>query len=243
MNPYRIVYVCIVLLTGCVTTENPPAMSGVDSTSYAACNECHHYPGSILCKTDTVIAGGTAATQCYACHFGSVQLDSVFDSAANAFTYHDHMIHVNGRLYPATGATHANGALNLNFTQCTGCHDYPPASGLHQYHVAIQGNQCYECHFASVESDTDTTNNMLILDEREQAVPGGALLPIPILQRHIDNQVEVSFRKNYQIPYPHHDTLYHWDPATNSCSNIYCHSGIEKGGASVELSSWKAGGQ
>jgi predicted CxxxxCH...CXXCH cytochrome family protein len=78
----------------------------------------------------------------------------------------------------------------------------------------------------------------MYFSEHMKAVPGGIELPVPQRAHHIDNTVEVAFRKKYQHPLLP-DSMFKYNPFDRSCSNIACHSGVANGGASVERSLWK----
>jgi predicted CxxxxCH...CXXCH cytochrome family protein len=228
-------------VTGCVGTEkqeNPQAVKSVVAT--ASCNECHSYPGSQFCRTDTLRLGSGVYTQCYACHVGSIEIDSTYDSAFKSYVFHDVMFANNKQLYPRTGPRHTQGFVNLNFAQCTFCHSYPPATGLHKRHVFTEGKQCYECHFATAVSDTqaDSVTGEMYFSPRMRTVPGGGELPQLDQKRHIDNSIEVSFRKKYQNPQPAKNSFL-YNRSDKNCSNILCHSGTTSGGASVERTIWK----
>jgi predicted CxxxxCH...CXXCH cytochrome family protein len=227
----------------CVKSENPGAPNSIGTSANASCNECHSYPGSILCKTDTFVdAKGIVSTKCSACHGGSIKLDSSFDTASQTFVFHDAMFTTHGKNYPVTDSTHTDGKLTLNFGQCTFCHSYPPNTGDHQRHVIDQGKLCFECHFATIQRDTGYDSSVspavMFFDQHMQTVPGGLELPVPDPVHHIDNTVEVAFRKKYQRPLLP-DSMFNYNPFDKSCSNIACHSGVANGGASVERTLWK----
>jgi predicted CxxxxCH...CXXCH cytochrome family protein len=226
---------------GCVGTEkpaNPQAVSGTVAT--AACDECHSYPGSALCKTDTLLLGHTAYTQCYACHLWSTALDSSYDTAAATYVFHDAVSVQNGKVRPSPGPLHADGSVSLNFAQCAFCHAYQPGTGAHKRHVVKEGKQCYECHFATAISDTqfDTLTGEMYFYPRMHTVPGGGVRPLLDRRHHINNSIEVSFRKKYQRPGPPAD-FFIYNRFDKSCSNVECHSGTENGGASFERTIWK----
>jgi hypothetical protein len=232
--------VAAVLLSGCVGTEKPANPQAVGrSVAMAACDECHPYPGSPLCKTDTLVIGHTASTQCYACHLWATKLDSSYDTASAAYVFHDAMSVQTGTMRPIPGPLHADGSVSLNFAQCTFCHTYPPSTGAHMRHVEVEAKQCYECHFATAVSDTqsDTLTGEMYFLPRMHAVPGGGERPLLDPQHHIKNSIEVSFRKKYQRPQPAAGS-YIYNRFDKSCSNIECHAGVANGGASKERTLW-----
>jgi hypothetical protein len=158
---------------------------------------------------------------------------------------HDVMSGENGRQFPVTDSLHGSRPVDPVFGQCTFCHGYPPQTGSHVRHVNVEGKKCYECHSASVacteviQADPGTGDLLTFLIQREHATPLDSVL-IPFMKRetHIDHSVEVSFRKKSQIPRVP-DSVFVWDKARASCSNIECHSGAAFGGASAEYSLWK----
>jgi predicted CxxxxCH...CXXCH cytochrome family protein len=227
----------------CAKSENPVTPESIGTSASASCDECHAYPGSILCKTDTAVdSRGMVFTKCSACHAGSITIDSSFSAASNGSLYHDQMFSANGKNYPHTDSTHADGKKTLKFIQCTFCHSFPPNTGGHKTHVIDQGKSCFECHFATMRHDTGYDSSVspadMFFTQYMQTVPGGFELPVPDQAHHIDNVVEVSFRKKYQRPAVP-DSMFAFTPFDKSCSNIACHSGIANGGASVERTLWR----
>jgi len=234
-----LVFMMPLIAASCINTDMPDKPPLAAMNSAASCDECHHYPGSILCKSDTVVTGRGKATQCSACHWGSLVMDSSFDTASGAYVFHDAMFAANGRTLPKTGPSHANSVLTLNYAQCTFCHSYPPKSGRHYSHVVVQGKKCFECHFKTVACDTITdTLGHRFFSQRFQAVPGGAMLPIALASAHINNRRDVFFRKNFETP-EIKLAVFEYNSFDHSCSNIHCHTGIENGGASIERTIWK----
>ncbi len=235
-----VIALCIVLAS-CLKSENPDVPKSIGAS--ASCNECHPYPGSSLCKTDTVVdAGGMASTKCSACHAGSIKLDSSYDPVSMTFVYHDAMFDAHGVRYPLTDSTHTDGSKTLNFNQCTYCHSFPPNTTGHKIHVTDRGKSCFECHFATIKSDTgydsSTVPPAMYFTQRMKNAPGGVSLPWPDQSRHIDNSVEVVFMRKYQRPAPP-DSMFNYNRFDRSCSNIACHSGTANGGASVERTLWQ----
>jgi predicted CxxxxCH...CXXCH cytochrome family protein len=212
------------------------------------CDKCHTYPGSILCKTDTVQVHGIQATQCFKCHNDAVNVDSSWDEASKTFVYHDKMISNNGSFIQSTGPQHANGKKTMNFSQCTQCHSFPPSSGKHSVHVIDNGKECLDCHFGTVKYDTAGEGTERYLRQLAIKVPGGASLPLLDSLHHINNKIDVIFEKNSDFerkaeitgndtiyPYP----LFRFNPNDKSCSSIECHSGTEFGGAPIDRSIWE----
>lgn len=237
-----------VFFAGCINTtptENDDDDDDDDNykvTASAACNECHTYPGSNMCKLDTVVVNGKSATQCFGCHKNSVIFDSSkLNDTSNSYVYYDKMFLQNGKSFPKTGPHHADHALSLEYSQCTACHSNPPNSGAHLRHME-EGKQCVECHFQSVKSEliVDEVNPAFnYTDQVHQRAPGGALLPVPIADFHMNKRVDVAFMRNYDSPKI--ATPFTYNKFDNSCSNIECHSDdIANGGALKAKSYWKA---
>lgn len=236
----------IFILTGCDRTNIWE--TGPGAQNIARCDQCHTYPGSSLCKTDTVDVQGVRATQCFKCHNGSVNIDSSWNASSNGFMYHDKMINNNEDFIQSTGPQHANGKRSLNFSQCTQCHSYPPSSGMHKVHVIDNNKKCLDCHFKTVKYDTITTGNETYQHQLSFRAPGGEMLPILDTLYHLNKKIDVVFKKNNDFerkaeisgndttyPYP----LFRYNPLDKSCSSIECHSGTENGGASIEHSMWE----
>ncbi len=231
------------LTAGCSTVLNPPAPQSADPAAdvAASCDECHTFPGSILCRTDTVELADGAATQCFTCHSGAIRVDSTFDSDEHVTIFHDRMLQGRNGRSPATGPSHADGSLALDFTQCSSCHSSPPASFGHRVHEE-QGIECYQCHFSSIHCDTVITDEELYFQQHYRMVTGGDSVPVPDSYLHMNATVEVSFAQNYELPF-HHDTLFAFNRATGTCTNIQCHAGVEWGGAPIERTSWRSSEQ
>lgn len=228
-------------LAGCFTIT-PTENETEEVTASAACNECHTYPGSSMCKLDTVPVDGMAATQCFGCHKNSVLFDSTkLNGSSNSYVYYDKMFLQNGKCYPKTGPHHADHALSLEYSQCTACHSNPPNSGAHLRHLE-EGKQCAACHYKSVKSQLMVDQfepSFSYLDQVHQRAPGGEMLPVPMADFHMNKRVDVAFMKNYALPAITTPLVY--NKFDNSCSNVECHSDdTANGGASIAKSYWKA---
>ena len=239
-----ILFVLLTIFIGCVGSErdSAPQSTGL-YTAQASCNECHAFPGSERCKTDTVWSPDGPRSKCYSCHLGSIRYDSAYIRAENAYLYFDATLLRRANASPATDSLHGNGSITAIFARCTYCHDYPPQIGLHENHVLSEQRQCYECHFASVMSDTGTSDQpgvglIPVFWQRNHPVPGGKNLPFMKSEKHMNGQIDVMFAKKYQS-FPIVDSVFRWNPVDNSCSNIGCHSGTENGGASTKKCYWK----
>ena len=215
----------------CVGTENRPSPSNV---TVAACDECHAYPGSSFCRKDSVNTAGSYCTRCYLCHLGSIAVDS--SAGPSGMIYRDKMVARDGMRIPVTDSLHTDHALSTVYAQCSACHQYPPADSSHTDHVTNYGKKCYECHFATIKTDTvaDPPNGVIFL-QREHDIPGGSSVPSVNELAHISNFVEIGFRKKYENPATP-DSVFCWNAGAKSCSNIGCHTG-----ANYALSFWKGG--
>jgi hypothetical protein len=233
-----VVVVCVgglCLTLNCVGNDNNPG----SKAQAAACNECHSYPGSMLCKTDSVMVSGTGHTRCSECHAGSIRVDSV-NTGGQQYSYFDSMITIDSRRFPHTDSLHANASVTLNYTQCTACHSFPPQSGGHAVHVGIQGKQCFECHFSTVQADTVVEGTgaarTMYFSQRMHTTFGGVEVPFVNHTNHINGSTEIAFRRKLQLPaVPANSFMY--SRVDKSCSNIQCHEGAPLG-ASIELSKW-----
>jgi hypothetical protein len=231
------------LLSGCIGTDRPADNVVPIKAQEASCDECHAFPGTKLCKTDSVGIAGLNYTECYRCHSGAIRVDSSFDAAGNAFIYHDAMQQTAiGRL-PRTDSLHTDVDLTLNFTQCSACHSFPPSEGLHSFHVGSEGKKCFECHFQTIESDTEVFADGTVWEtffvQKMQRVFGGNELPRVKKIRHINRALDIAFRKKFQDP-AMPDSMFRWNPADKSCSNIECHTGPPDG-ASIVRTWWRQG--
>jgi hypothetical protein len=231
------------LVIGCVNSEVPITPQPVKTSGAAHCNECHSYPGSPLCSSDTLVIDNQGFTQCFSCHLGAIKIDSSFDTASKSFVYHDAMLNSIGKNYPLTDSMHPGKSLDLGYSQCTRCHGYPPSTGLHAVHVTTNSESCFECHFSTIVRDSDTATIDqggvgLFYSQQTRIVPGGVELPRVIDQFHIDNSVEISFRRKYQRPLVP-DSMYRYSSFDKSCVNILCHSGVANNGASIALTYWR----
>ena len=104
---------------------------------------------------------------------------------------------------PSCLTCHARGP-----TACETCHGTGPTSGAHPRH-ASRGYTCSECH--TVPTAWDEPGH--ILDASGQ--------PIPLPAR-----VELGAFANRDLPMPRRTMPATYDPATGTCSAVYCHGGI-----------------
>ncbi len=163
------------------------------------CSSCHGWPPP---------APHPQMTACHGCHSSSVLADGSIDVPGGH--------HVDGRLDFAVGA----GA------GCAGCHGFPPATGAHVAHFGLTGA-------AEGAQYGDTS---ILRDRFPTATPTeapavyafgcGSCHPLDP-SRHLDGTVEVELRDGAASP----GTLKAraaasaaFDPATGTCSGIYCHS-------------------
>jgi len=213
-----------ILLAAIVACGCFNSMESVDKTVRpASCNECHRIPASKFCDTATMTYKGETMTRCSFCHLGSIKLDSTLNDSANVQVYHDRMVPADGGFIPAIDTLHANGSIDLRFGKCTLCHEYPPPNiNVHYSHYVLYQMQCYECHVYSVQCSTDRhpnpSNPADTVDTLVQLmVTGidGAAIPVANSRAHLNNRVDVAFRKRAEDSINLGDTfdknLYLWN--------------------------------
>lgn len=165
----------LALLTAAVATGCGSAREVRDATAHSnawGCDQCHGYPPPPSfpradASTPTHPAGVTAP-MCSVCHPSTVMPDG-----------HTIVAGVDGQP-PA----HRNGQVEVavfSNIACDSCHDTPPATGRHVFHVTTRGQACSKCHlgFDPVARTADDTVHMngqvdLILDD---GTASGKLLP------------------------------------------------------------------
>ena len=206
--------------------------SGNKSIRPASCNECHRLPASKFCDTARIAYKGDTMTRCSFCHLGSIKLDSTLNDSTNAQIYHDRMMPADDGFLPATGRLHANGSIDLQFGRCTICHEYPPRNiRAHDLHVVQDLMQCYDCHVYSVQCSTDRhpdpSNPADTVDTLVQILQngiGGLMIPVADSRAHLNNRVDVAFRKRAEDSINLGDTfdknLYLWDSFGKKSHNM-----------------------
>jgi predicted CxxxxCH...CXXCH cytochrome family protein len=241
---------------GCIKTqrENPAA-----NCKASACNECHTFPGASSCQINPMTVNGAVRTRCVECHGGSIALDSAIVN--DTMVRFDAMMPAGDALYPRTSALHANGTVDLTIGQCIRCHANPPTDFAlpvlrlpdsatriagHDYHCRVRQRECLECHFTSIAYDKsfDITGADTMVNFQQKTFFGlsGDLLPAVDPRHHHDKTIDVVFKRKYQElpPPPGNDTLFLWNAATRTCSNVSCH-GVE-GMPLYHTSYWGPGG-
>jgi predicted CxxxxCH...CXXCH cytochrome family protein len=228
----------LLTLMGCGSMSNNNPQSTRNAT---ACNSCHNFPGSAICQKNVVSVNGIDRTHCSDCHLGSIALDSA--SVNGTLQRFDAMLQGDSA-YPRTAARHTNGRLDVEFGQCYRCHSSPPAdqpnamlpagvtlTGDHAWHVGQQSRQCIECHFSSIAStktySVDGPETTVVFQQKTATALDGSTIPVVDSIHHLNKSVDVVFkRKNqYLPPRPGTDTLFVWNAAERSCSNVTCHGG------------------
>jgi hypothetical protein len=242
---HRILKVCatiaFVALCSCLNSME----SGNKTVRPASCNECHSFAGSKFCDTAAITYKGETTTRCSFCHAGSVKSDSTLNDSTNAQVYHDRMMSAENGPLPVTGNLHANGTVDLEFGQCDLCHDFPPrllnnprAQYAHDVHVLLDQMKCCDCHVTSVQCSIDRhpdpsnpqdTVDTLIQIMRQGA--GGLLIPVADIRAHLNNKVDVAFRKRAEDSINCGDTFdrnsYLWDGFEKKSHNMKgcaCHT-------------------
>ncbi len=115
---------------------------------------------------------------------------------------------------------------------CTSCHEFPPDSGEHDYHIVQKGKKCFECHFYTVERDTfsfetDTGTIYFFNSQKMKITEGNDTIPIIISEAHINNRVDVAIKQRVQdsINRRLNPEEIVWDNSEKSCSKMNaCHS-------------------
>ena len=219
----------ITAVCGCLD----PIESGDKTVRPASCNECHPFAASTFCDTAAITYKGKTMTRCSFCHLGSIQLDSTLNDSTNTQVYHDRMAPAEGGPLPVTGKLHANGRVNCEFGTCSICHAFPPNpyQGVHYNHVTLNGMQCFECHANSVRCSTDRhpdpSNPSDTVDTLIQIIRdgiGGLMIPVADSRAHLNNRVDVAFRKRAEDSINQGDTfdrnLYLWDDFEKKSHNM-----------------------
>jgi len=214
----------------------------ITAGSAAGCNECHLYPGTVMCQQNSFTVNGLPRTACIECHSGSITMDSVImDSTRIGF---DAQILTRDTVWPAPGPLHTNGTVDLVYSQCIHCHSLVPqdtknpagivsgnAISGHKAHIIDYSNKCIECHFGTVSYTTSSRfiDPETLVTFRDSLMTGfdGSKIPAVKAQTHRNGRIEVAFTGIYERipPRPGTDTLYKWNDVEKSCSNIRCHGG------------------
>lgn len=208
----------------------------------ASCDECHTFPGSQYCKTDTIAVNSYTATSCVLCHMGAIKLDSIVtidttDSIPDTITvFYDQMLEYLAYLpsppimpifsyITATDSLHTNDKVDINFGQCTKCHGYPPNKDGHELHVIDKKKKCTDCHLFSITCSTYVLLDKTIYVPRKHKGLGKDSLFTPDPNKHLNGiSGDIAFKqKEENANNPDYDTLYIWDPTERSCTNSRCH--------------------
>lgn len=138
----------MMVLTAVVSTGCDSAREVSDNGRAEArgCNHCHGYPPPpSISSSEAVHPVGVTAASCYLCHPSTV-LD------ATGYT-------IRVPADPTEKPTHKNGQVEVVekwwAPDCAGCHDSPPDTGRHAFHVN-RGIACATCHDGYVVGDAAT---------------------------------------------------------------------------------------
>lgn len=198
----------------------------------ASCDECHTFPGSNYCRTDTMTTSGKVVTSCVLCHLGSIKSDSTVDTVQIDTTtdtiitvYHDLMNSFMGDFYTSIDSLHTNNKIDVNFGQCYKCHGYPPNKDGHKHHVIDKKKKCTDCHLFSIQCSTYTLLDKTIYVPKKHKGLGKDSLFTPDPDKHLNGiSGDIAFKqKEENANDPDYDTLYIWDPTERSCTNSRCH--------------------
>jgi hypothetical protein len=143
----------VALLTAAVGAGCSSAHEVSDASTHAnawGCDQCHGYPPPPFFPADAAKTHPTDLTpqMCSVCHPGTVQPDG-------------HSIVANGE--------HKNGQvefIDYKTVACDSCHDTPPATGKHVFHVTTRQQACGKCHrgFDPVARTADDDVHMMAKD-------------------------------------------------------------------------------
>jgi len=173
------------VVTGC---DSPREVRDTGRAEARGCNHCHGYPPPPSLHAESVHPVVPAAS-CNVCHPSTVLEDG--------YTIRD----------PRDDGTHQNGEPNLvgswQTPDCTACHDAPPDTDLHVFHVRNEGVACGTCHRGFAVGDgnpgtraADTTVHMN--GEIDVNPADGVIIPIA-------NQPDGSWADSSCLPC--HDAL------------------------------------
>ncbi|GEJ57064.1 CxxxxCH/CxxCH domain c-type cytochrome [Anaeromyxobacter diazotrophicus] len=182
-----------------------------------ACSVCHGYPPP---------APHLPMTACRGCHPSTVLPDGTIDLA---------------------GGHHLDGVVDVDAggvgADCTACHGFPPATGAHLAHDGL-GAPRPAAGYGSV----------WILQDLFPAASPAEAPPVysfgcgnchPIDRaRHFDGTVEVTLYEAAApagSPKARASASAAYDPATGTCSGVYCHSGGQETPVYVATPGWTSG--
>ncbi|HET8723303.1 MAG TPA: CxxxxCH/CxxCH domain-containing protein [Anaeromyxobacteraceae bacterium] len=198
-----------------------PACTRCHGASYGgmgiapSCTDCHAqagHPGWLqdcsFCHGNPPASHAATSTNCRGCHPDTVRTDGSIDAAS-------------GR--------HMNGVVDVTPGSCDGCHGAPPSTGAHRAHLDLTAGELALATGALGYGDLGTLATRF---------PGATPTSAPSRYafgcgnchptdpaRHGDGTVDVDVKatapgslKTLNAP------AAAWDPATGTCSGVYCHS-------------------
>ncbi len=230
------------------------------------CAMCHTVP-SPKCQWDSLLPMSKSfAGNCFACHAGAVQKDSALvatyiqrpsntlvTTRRAAWLVHDEFSFNGADTFSLIDSLHRNGQADFRMEsvqlgRCNSCHDYKPMAGLHSLHVSRNSSgdirQCIECHFQTVAYDSaiDSTQfgPRVRYGQTVFLTPDGDTLPLVNTAHHMNGAKDVSFYNRFiNAATPGHDTMFAWNAAEKSCSNVDCHGGGDPSSSLYKKTYWK----
>jgi predicted CxxxxCH...CXXCH cytochrome family protein len=231
------------------------------------CDECHKCPGptpvfGALAYTKNVNATFDATTHSCTtyCHGAAMKsppaVAPVWSSAAPTYSCtgchgapppapHPQMTACSA-CHGKLGASHINGTLDITIDPalgCAGCHGYPPATGAHVAHFGLAG--------AATSGQYGETT--VLQDRYPSAGPTtapavyafgcGNCHPVDS-GRHFDGNVDVELYSAIAPPTSikaRSASTAAYDPASGTCSNVYCHSSGQESPKFVTTPGWASG--
>jgi predicted CxxxxCH...CXXCH cytochrome family protein len=199
------------------TPAQPPLWEDV-SPDYTrppaeSCTTCHGWPPPL--PHPQMVA-------CHGCHSSTVLSNGGIDVAGGH--------HVDGRLDFAGGAG----------VGCAGCHGFPPATGAHVAHLGLAG-----------EADTGQYGDTSILQDR---FPAASPTDAPAVyafgcgnchpldpSKHIDATLQVELNDGFAPAgtlKARASASAAFDPATGTCSGVYCHSNGQENPGFLVTPAW-----
>ena len=235
----------------CFQSVDPAAGKG---PYQSRCDQCHPYPAAKCewAINRPVAASPTIAgpNTCFGCHGVSIwhraiAIPSLVQSLywaglpatgkTDTIYGDDSLFTLNGVTFSATDTGHLNGRIDMapnpvQFARCNTCHPFPPTSGHHQLHVQTYHRLCLECHFATIVFDSSGSlldQGAPVYGQKVFITAQGDTVPFVKNTAHMNSSLDVVFRIRAQALAAGdtaYNSLFVWNNADKSCSNIECHS-------------------
>jgi predicted CxxxxCH...CXXCH cytochrome family protein len=202
-------------------TLTAPAWNVVDG-SQRTCGSCHGIPPAQVSLGGQLLdhpQGGTDSKWCHLCHARTVDANGNIDLAGGH--------HIDGRFDVAVGG------------QCNGCHEAPPQTGAHLAHAnpqapptaygdthTLQDVVGANASFTSYTSYDFGCGNCHAIDPTSHMTGGVDLSPAGAPAGSLKAR---------------NDPGAHYDPATGTCSGVYCHSTGQETPTFATTPGWTSG--